>query len=100
MLPKYVEDSKSPMMGDEKEERMFVRSPSRRNRPIAIAFVLVAALYFLWTPVIESDVVRHLCKGNTTNTKYTPVIQVQENKTLVPFEAHIMSKCPDAQVSL
>jgi hypothetical protein len=88
------------------EEKRPLRSRSRslrRNRPL-LSLVVIAALLFLvytfrpfnsytgaWVPpeVSEGTIVQDA--GGSTPTAATIT------KDLVPFEAHIMSKCPDAR---
>lgn len=95
MLPTVASDLKHPIMENEKDETMFIRSPSRRNRPLAIAFGLVAVCYFAWSTVFKGYTFHMPCHNQGT-TLFSPV-QILDDKPLVPLEAHIMSKCPDAK---
>ena len=72
---------------------MLTSMPARRNRPLAIvtriSLAIVAFLFLLWSfasPFIIPS----------TETKILPAPQYTQ--ALVPLEAHIMSKCPDARV--
>jgi hypothetical protein len=98
MLPNYEKDIKHTGAGEAKgdDKEMFVRAG--RRRPLATAFGLVAICYLVWTSVFKSGgTFHHLCGG--LNHKLQVPGQVVAKKALVPLEAHIMSKCPDATVS-
>jgi hypothetical protein len=88
-------DAKDPHMGHEKDQTMFIRK-SRRSRPFAIAFAMAALGYLLWSlaPVASWA---HLCGNDSRASSWQPKVV---DKPLVPLEAHIMSKCPDAKVGL
>lgn len=96
MLPTVASDIKHPVMDDERDETMFVRSPGRRNRPFAIAFGVVALCYLLWSAAFRSHTFHLPCHGQ--NSKLNTPVQSSAVNSLVPLEAHIMSKCPDAKV--
>lgn len=96
MLPTVTSDIKHPVMDDEKDETMFVRSPGRRHRPLAIAFGVVALCYFLWSAVLRSYAFHLPC--HIQEAKLDAPVQILGDKPLIPLEAHIMSKCPDAKV--
>ncbi|KAE8447682.1 hypothetical protein EG329_010488 [Mollisiaceae sp. DMI_Dod_QoI] len=95
MLPTVASDLKHPIMNNEKDETMLIRSPGRRNRPLAIAFGAVALCYLLWTTVFRSYTFHLPCHHQ--DAKLNTPAEVLDDKHLVPLEAHIMSKCPDAK---
>lgn len=91
-------------MDEEKNLAMHTRT-SRRNRVIAVAFAIGLCLFLLFSvhpfstslqrggsPVPVQDA---LDRPSTSGSD-----GVQITKQLVPLEAHIMSKCPDARVCL
>jgi hypothetical protein len=76
---------------------MFVRAPCRR-RPLVTAFGVVAICYLTWISFFRSGgAFHHLCGGHS-NAQLQEHPKVEVTKALVPLEAHIMSKCPDALV--
>ncbi|ESZ97718.1 hypothetical protein SBOR_1905 [Sclerotinia borealis F-4128] len=84
-------------MDNEKTERMFTGPPARRARPLAFGFLTVALLYLLWTMNLHQLLMRCGMEPQSTGMKPTvDVISVSDHKP-IPLEAHIMSKCPDAQ---
>lgn len=98
MLPTYGKDIKETGAGDERgEEEMFARAPGRR-RPLATAFGIVAICYLFWTALFRSGGAYHHFCGGSKEKLQVPGEAVTQN-ALVPLEAHIMSKCPDATVS-
>ena len=92
-LPTAMNDRKLSSMDSEKGEAMLVRPCRPRNRPLVTAFGVVALCYLVWSATFRYNVFHHICG----NHKVTPVMNSQE-RALVPLEAHIMSKCPDAKV--
>ncbi|CZR63487.1 uncharacterized protein PAC_13384 [Phialocephala subalpina] len=98
MLPTVASDLKHPIMDNEKNEAMLIRSPNRRNRPLAIAFGVVALSYFAWSTVFSGYAFHMPCQNQKDQgTTLFPPVQVLSEPALVPLEAHIMSKCPDAK---
>ncbi|KAI6711614.1 hypothetical protein JHW43_005892 [Diplocarpon mali] len=87
---------KHPEMLDDKTDAMFHHRTNRRNRPFLIAFAIVGLCYLLWTSVSRPQLFRHLCHGQQASQSGVSSTQLQDDKALVPLEAHIMSKCPDA----
>jgi hypothetical protein len=81
-------------MDQEKGDNMLGR-PTRRARPLALGFITVALLYFAWTPI--TSVISML--PSPTAFGRMPCVSTHPASTRepVPLEAHIMSKCPDAQ---
>lgn len=74
--------------------------PTSRRRPFALAFAAVALCYFVFTAVTRPELFRH-CGGLSRELSISPAevwVQTEDERPLVPLEAHIMSKCPDAQV--
>ncbi len=92
-LPTFGSDIKGPLMGNEKDETLFIRK-SRRSRPLAVGFVVVALGYLLWS-FVPGVSWAHLCGNHSKAESWQPKTV---DKPLVPLEAHIMSKCPDAKV--
>jgi hypothetical protein len=92
-LPTFKDDIKTPTMDDEKDGEMLIRAP-RRSRPLAIGFAAVAFCYFLWLMFPGVHFLRIGCHMKGPSTTWHPDVSTKE---LVPFEAHIMSKCPDAK---
>lgn len=80
-------------MSSEKEDIMLIR-PARRARPLVLGFLTVALLYFAWSPLSS-----FIAAGPLGATFGMPCIAttVADKGALVPLEAHIMSKCPDAR---
>jgi hypothetical protein len=85
-------DYKDSKMDNEKGEKMFIRPASRQaRRPVALAVFLTGCFFiYLWT--LSHPIHIHLGAGRNGS------IELWTDKQLVPLEAHIMSKCPDAQV--
>jgi hypothetical protein len=92
-LPTFANDIKTPTMDNEKDGEMLIRSPPRRSRPLAIGFAAIALCYFLWT-MFTPHFARLNCWVTAPGSPEHPIIST---KNVVPFEAHIMSKCPDAR---
>lgn len=73
------------------------RKPARRNRPLAIGFLSVAFCYLLHSTLSFGNLTSWITLGchskRSSNTWQAPIT----SKALVPLEAHIMSKCPDAR---
>jgi hypothetical protein len=92
-LSTAMNDHKLSSMDSEKGEAMLVRPCRPRNRPLATAFGMVALCYLVWSATFRYDVFHHICGIHNV----TAVMNNQE-RALVPLEAHIMSKCPDAKV--
>ncbi|KAH9220227.1 hypothetical protein DL95DRAFT_433406 [Leptodontidium sp. 2 PMI_412] len=105
----YPRDTKYPDMHSEKDgnsSTMLNRPSYRRHRPFAIAFAAVGLCYFLWTTVSSPQLFRYNCHGRTAGgvailDQSTAIpsgdVKALDEKKLVPLEAHIMSKCPDAR---
>jgi hypothetical protein len=92
-LPAFANDIKIPIMDNEKDSEMLIRAPPKRARPLAMGFLAVALCYLFlshFRPIFKGL----NCHMKTTQTTWYPVVPTKE---LVPFEAHIMSKCPDAR---
>ena len=71
---------------------------SRRIRPLVLGFITVALLYLTWSPIASVVSVLPL-SSRLGGMPYTSTL-LTGAKTPVPLEAHIMSKCPDAQECL
>ncbi|KAI9649828.1 hypothetical protein NHQ30_002410 [Ciborinia camelliae] len=78
----------------EDNEKMLTGPPARRARPLAFGALALGLIYFLWTMNF------HQFMGCGMGAQYTGLQQnavvVSDHKP-IPLEAHIMSKCPDAQ---
>jgi hypothetical protein len=95
--PDFTIDIKQPIMDNEKGDTMFIRTHTRRHRPAMIGFGVVALCYLLWSSIFRFNIFPHPCdKRDVLFQSAEPIL---DKKALVPLEAHIMSKCPDAQVS-
>jgi len=81
-------------MDSEKEGAMLIRPSRSRNRPLVTGFAVVAFCYLLWSATSRFNVFHHFCGKQGA----TPVTINHSEHALVPLEAHIMSKCPDAKV--
>ncbi|KAH7355050.1 hypothetical protein BKA65DRAFT_381892, partial [Rhexocercosporidium sp. MPI-PUGE-AT-0058] len=92
-------DTKHLDMYNEKGDSNMINRPSyRRHRPFAIAFAAVGLCYFLWTTVSNPQIFRHNCHEHIAGAAISSSgVKVLDEKKLVPLEAHIMSKCPDAR---
>jgi hypothetical protein len=84
-------------MKNEKGDTMLIGTPVRRKRPLrslAFASAVVALVYFVWTFSNRTII----CTWSAPPKPWRP--HTQHIKELVPLEAHIMSKCPDAKICL
>lgn len=93
LLPTAMNDRKHSSMDSEKGDAMPIRPCRPRNRPLLTGFAVVALCYLMWSATSRTNVFHHLCG----NHRATPVT-ISKEQALVPLEAHIMSKCPDAKV--
>ena len=96
-LPTFADDIKTPIMDNEKDGEMLIRAPPRRGRPLAIGFAAVAFCYFLWSTLFTGHFLPLNCRMKAPGNTWGPQDPLVSTKELVPFEAHIMSKCPDAK---
>ena len=97
-LPTFTSDVKDPLIraeGRREEEKMPARSLRRRLATPFVLFVLVAAFYFTFSTL--ADLLSLSNRPHSPVTADEPPLEVLDHE-LVPLEAHIMSKCPDAQV--
>ncbi|TAQ91650.1 hypothetical protein B7494_g44 [Chlorociboria aeruginascens] len=85
-LPTVAHDIKGYPTEDE-NPTMLISTPTRRFRPLALAFLAVASLYLLWASI----------RYPTFTLGCSGLKNVSAKNELVPLEAHIMSKCPDAR---
>jgi len=92
LSPAFESGLKLPKVDQEKGDAKLRSTLAGRKRPFVIGLATVALLYFLWTSTIAGIpfAARHGFKSCHSNGH-------AESKTPVPLEAHIMSKCPDAQ---
>jgi len=93
----FTDDKKTSSMHNEKGEEMLIRSPPRRSRPLALGFVTVALCYILWTTFYGGSLMAHRGCHKKVPASTTLPASNTVTKELVPLEAHIMSKCPDAK---
>jgi len=84
-------------MDTEKGGEMFPRPPVRRRHPFVIGFVLVALCYLFYSHGGMSVLEKLSCHSNKPRVLSQAPLTA---KALVPLEAHIMSKCPDAKQCL
>jgi hypothetical protein len=81
--------------GNKEGDRMFSYRPRpRRIRPFAIGLLTVAFCYYVYTMDSFSVLSRI---GYHTGPQLDLLQDPLSTKELVPLEAHIMSKCPDAR---
>ena len=92
-LPTFERDTKTPIMDSEKEGEMLIRTPPKKRRTFVPGFLALALCCFLFTTHFTPSSWRLGCHTKTPATAHLAV----STKELVPFEAHIMSKCPDAR---
>jgi hypothetical protein len=98
-MPTSTHDVKHPGMDQEKGDRMLITpARSRRIRPLVFGFITVAFLYFAWTPI--TSVLLLLPSTSKLGGMPCTSTLLSSTKVPVPLEAHIMSKCPDAQECL
>ncbi|KAH6676528.1 hypothetical protein B0J14DRAFT_476743 [Halenospora varia] len=93
----FLDDTKfrSMKFDNEKGQPEAIEMPPRRRRPWAIGFAAVAFIYFIFSLRTRMPTVFRPCgKHNVHVGDATPS---PAGGSLVPLEAHIMSKCPDAQ---
>jgi hypothetical protein len=92
LSPAFESGLKHSKVDQEKGDAKLRSTLAGRKRPFVIGLATVALLYFLWTSTIAGIpfAARHGFKSCHSNGH-------AESKTPVPLEAHIMSKCPDAQ---
>lgn len=70
-------------------------TPPHRIRPLAAGLAIVALLYLSWSSFAP------ILPGLGGTPSLSPLLtETKATKALVPLEAHIMSKCPDAQECL
>ncbi|KAA8570824.1 hypothetical protein MFRU_011g01180 [Monilinia fructicola] len=81
------------MDNEKRTERMLTGPPARKARPIAFGFLAAMLLYCLWTTHFHALLMEY---GAETRPCMSDLVSVSDHKT-IPLEAHIMSKCPDAQ---
>lgn len=81
---------------DEKQpsQRVMLPIQARRSRPTMTLIVMAIVTYTFWIwqpfrPLIDDESWVHITNDD-----------IQPTNSLVPLEAHIMSKCPDAKVML
>lgn len=97
LLPTH-NDKSSQAMETDQDIIILMQSHARRQLSLAIAFTVVAFLYLCFSIsrlfVHETDVMIQY----EAPTALVLDESAYSSKSLVPLEAHIMSKCPDAKV--
>jgi hypothetical protein len=87
---------------DDKPPRTAYARPLRRNRPFLAFLLIIVACYSLWRirPFAAEQYQRPWSLESARKAGGSTVVQkpVGAKSKLVPLEAHIMSKCPDAKV--
>lgn len=75
--------------------------PRNQYRSWASGFLIVGLIYLLISPLSKRAVLFRPCgnHGARLSSSSSQQISTHDDRRLVPLEAHIMSKCPDAQVS-
>lgn len=71
--------------------------PSARQRRRLTTILLVALSIFLLYPLYQRNIFTYDSTSNPCRDDVSHSSLVGSNKTKVPLEAHIMSKCPDAR---
>lgn len=80
----------------EKGEFLIKHPSQRRRRPLLISgFLSVALCYLLYTSIGSGNLISWLACHRRPQTSLSEAPPT--TKELVPLEAHIMSKCPDAR---
>lgn len=98
-MPASAVNIKHPGMDQEKGGRMLVApARSRRIRPLVLGFITVVLIYLSWSPITTVLSLLPSTSG-LGGMPYTSTL-LTAAKAPVPLEAHIMSKCPDAQECL
>lgn len=122
--PPKMDPEKAP------QTQMLTLTPTRRARPLTLGFLAVALCYLLYShappqlflPCHGSTTAASHAPLELQDTQVTPALEAADvsgvqvdlrglgqgqaplvmgaEKTRVPLEAHIMSKCPDAKVCL
>lgn len=82
-------DVKRPTMDEEGSDKMLI-TPPRRSRPLAAGLAIAALLFLSWSSFAPR------LSGLHGVPSPSPILD-GSTRALVPLEAHIMSKCPDAQ---
>ncbi|RDW80501.1 hypothetical protein BP5796_05199 [Coleophoma crateriformis] len=98
----YLHDQKTPLVDSAQLQDEFERHPkmlpARRNKAFAAGVLLVGFLYLVWNVVfmcLSGDMRAGAVGQAMMKLEKSPSVAV--SRAVVPFEAHIMSKCPDAQ---
>ncbi|KAF4631914.1 hypothetical protein G7Y89_g6219 [Cudoniella acicularis] len=82
--------TRSMDIDNEKGQQEPVEMPPRRRRTWAIGFAAVALIYLIFSNQSRISNAFRPCASHDVSHSLS-------EQTLVPLEAHIMSKCPDAQ---
>ncbi|KAF3767454.1 hypothetical protein M406DRAFT_321575 [Cryphonectria parasitica EP155] len=71
--------------------------PTRRLRPLLITALVVLCFYYYVRPATPFGILPQVARLASAHDADVQKAMAASTKTLVPFEAHIMSKCPDAR---
>lgn len=70
--------------------------PARRLRPLLIMTLMVLCFYYYVRPAVSFGILPQVARFAPIDTSDKQKV-IADTKALVPLEAHIMSKCPDAK---
>lgn len=94
-LPLYTHQATHEEQVNDGKLQSATPSRARPHRQVATIMTLIAICYLLSSTILTSYRPSEEWHGSLDPLKHTEL--VAGNKTLVPLEAHIMSKCPDAR---
>ncbi|PQE10254.1 gamma interferon inducible lysosomal thiol reductase protein [Rutstroemia sp. NJR-2017a WRK4] len=92
-LPVFNNDIKHKGMEKEEAEIMLSGPPSRKTRTVAGGFLSLAVLYLV-LQFLSNTFLGAIGRGGSQHNVQDVLMPTNR---VVPLEAHIMSKCPDAQ---
>jgi hypothetical protein len=101
-LPSYNGDIKEPNMGSPQSTKLTERTeerPTAKARGVVTKFIYgMLFVYLIVRPILSLSMPTNLHLPYRKPCHNQKQLAPNMAHTLVPFEAHIMSKCPDAQV--
>lgn len=71
--------------------------PARRFRPLVIITLIVLGFYYYVRPATSFGILPQVGVAKLATAHEKQEILQPDTRALVPLEAHIMSKCPDAK---
>lgn len=71
--------------------------PARRFRPLLVVALVALCFYFYVRPAATFGILPQVTRATPTIYAADTQKAMANTKALVPLEAHIMSKCPDAK---